>query len=357
MKILVLAGYFLVCVALANAELQEWVEMIEDNLDEIEEHEFTVYSEPIPDFIVDDEGNPIHINPDDEDYEEDESVEETASKISQRVSFHVFNPSHPNTYTDIYVNDTKSLRDSDFDLTKPIRIITHGWVNSKNSDACTMVKDAYLANGEYNVIVVDWSKISKNPYLYASNRVKTVGTYLGELLDFLARQGAKLSEAVLVGHSLGAHIVGLAGYYSSNQIGHIVGLDPALPLFYTSRAGSRIAKGDAKHVQIIHTNAGVLGYYSAIGDSDFYPNGGGSQRGCYVDIAGSCSHSRAYKYYAESIGATKGFVGLKCKTHWRYQWGFCNGNSKGLMGGATPSTDVKGVYYLKTSKSRPYAKG
>lgn len=56
-----------------------------------------------------------------------------------------------------------------------------------------------------------------------------------------------------------------------------------------------------------------MGIKSAIGTSDFYPNGGAEQPGCgpikwIGDVkAMECAHSRAYQYYIESIANPTGF--------------------------------------------------
>lgn len=74
------------------------------------------------------------------------------------------------------------------------------------------------------------------------------------------------------------------------------GLDPAGPLWHADN--SKIAKTDGQYVEIIHTNANVLGLNQPCGHSDFYPNGGDIQPGCYDAI---CSHSRSYQYFAETV--------------------------------------------------------
>lgn len=40
-----------------------------------------------------------------------------------------------------------------------------------------------------------------------------------------------------------------------------------------------ISRSDAKYVQVIHTNAGILGMQYQVGTADFYPNGGIRQPG------------------------------------------------------------------------------
>ena len=82
---------------------------------------------------------------------------------------------------------------------------------------------AYLKNGDFNVIVVDWSRISLGEYILASKQVKKIGRYVGSMIDFLETKGMDLSRTTLVGHSLGAHIMGLAGYFAKRTVNYIVG--------------------------------------------------------------------------------------------------------------------------------------
>ena len=63
----------------------------------------------------------------------------------------------------------------------------------------------------------------------------------------------------------------------------ITGLDPAGPLFTGVDKDFRLDEDDATYVDVIHTNAGVLGTSQRVGDIDFYPNGGEHQPGCSID--------------------------------------------------------------------------
>lgn len=82
---------------------------------------------------------------------------------------------------------------------------------------------------------------------------------------------------VRLGHSLGAHICGYAGRHFYNLtdqfIPRITGLDPARPCFNEGERLNGLQRGDAAFVDIIHSNAGILGIKNPIGDVDFYPNG------------------------------------------------------------------------------------
>lgn len=59
-----------------------------------------------------------------------------------------------------------------------------------------------------------------------------------------------------------------------------------MPFFSYSDIDGRLDPSDAKHVHVIHTNGGFLGFLKPIGHADFYPNGGMNQKGCKFDIFG-----------------------------------------------------------------------
>lgn len=76
---------------------------------------------------------------------------------------------------------------------------------------------------------------------------------------------------------MGAQIAAAAGEeferLTNTLIGKITGLDPAKPCLREGQELSGLMKGNAKFVDIINTNPGVIGKKSPIGDVDFYPNG------------------------------------------------------------------------------------
>lgn len=86
----------------------------------------------------------------------------------------------------------------------------------------------------------------------------------------------------------------------------------------------RLDATDADYVEIIHTNAGYLGFSKPIGHASFYPNGGSTQPGCGWDMLNICAHRRAYLYYTESIHSDVNFYAYKCKTLERLRKGECS---------------------------------
>lgn len=75
-----------------------------------------------------------------------------------------------------------------------------------------------------------------------------------------------------IGHSLGAHICGIAGKrLTQGRFNTIAGLDPAGPLFTLGNPATRLDSGDAEYVEVVHTDTRSFGIADPIGHSDFYP--------------------------------------------------------------------------------------
>lgn len=155
-----------------------------------------------------------------------------------------------------------------------------------------------------------------------------MGPHVANLIQFLIEYGnLNIDDTVLIGHSLGAHIVGIAGKSLKNhKLPKIIGLDPASPLFSLDNVDKRLDKSDAHYVEIIHSNAGFLGLSHPLGHASFYPNGGKKQPGCGWDLISVCAHSRSYIYYAESIYNDKRFYAWQCESYDEIVDGKCNVN-------------------------------
>lgn len=115
-------------------------------------------------------------------------------------------------------------------------------------------------------------------------------------------------------------------------------MDPAKPCWNSDN----VNKGDAKYVEVIHTNTGCWGKERPSGHIDYYVNYGAYQIGCETSTDVSCSHSRAYEYVAESIfiknQAT--FFGTQCTNNYdtikKKKCVESNPKRYGFMGGISP---------------------
>ncbi|CAL4176279.1 unnamed protein product, partial [Meganyctiphanes norvegica] len=152
-----------------------------------------------------------------------------------------------------------------------------------------------------------------------------------------------------IGHSLGAHVVGVTGQYvTSGEIDRITGLDPAGPLFYDLPNDRILDASDASFVDIIHTNSvnqgglidGCYGLLWPLGHVDFYPNGGTHQPGpeepfirpCLLD---SWSHDRSTELWVESITSREQssvvFKSWPCTSWEDYELGLCQDCGLGCL--------------------------
>lgn len=195
------------------------------------------------------------------------------------VVFRLYTRLEENRIVKLY--DALLLTDSTFNVTQPTRFIIHGWRASGKSKLNFNIRREYLRLGAFNVFIVDWGAGSNSvTYIRSKRRVKAVGKTVSDFIDFLHQQtGMDLTTVTVIGHSLGAHIGGMAGKHTQKRgkIGVIVGLDPARLFFSMNKPTSRLHYSDALYVESIHTNARRMGLKEPIGHASFYPNFGRTQ--------------------------------------------------------------------------------
>ncbi|XP_034246314.1 inactive pancreatic lipase-related protein 1-like [Thrips palmi] len=278
--------------------------------------------------------------------------------LSKEVVFQLFTRHNTGKPHILDVRQPELLENSPFNPLVPTKVIVHGWLSGQKREKGAggpLLKDAILEVSDYNVILVDWSGADSINYVAARLRVSSVGTLVGRLLDQLVWTGGMDTHDVhLVGHSLGAHIMGFAARNAGlGDTGRITALDPAGPLF-TSNVDERLDKSDAGFVDVIHTCAGYLGYHAAIGHADFYPNDGTwVQPGCGLDF-GACSHCRSYSLLLESIESPDAFVATACDSWAHYKKGACQGNATAVMGFGLDRR-ARGSFYVATNRQPPYS--
>ncbi|XP_052873227.1 pancreatic lipase-related protein 2-like [Anopheles cruzii] len=277
------------------------------------------------------------------------------------VRFLLYTPANAETPDVLRNGDIGSIQASHFNSSNPTRMVIHGWFGTPNSEINRLVRSALFFVGNFNVIFVDWSVGALDEF-YPNSRqlVYAVGAAASNMLDYLERYaGLRKNDLVVVGHSLGAHVAGNVGKWQSGLLGTIIGLDPALP-FFAGNAPDRIMDTDARYVEIIHTNGGVLGFLDPIGHADFYPNLGRIQPGCGADVGGGCAHGRAVHFYVESILSRHGFVGQQCQSFQNIRDGQCNPTGvSARMGGEPPNAAgaPEGIFFMQTANAFPFAEG
>ncbi|GBP88674.1 Hepatic triacylglycerol lipase [Eumeta japonica] len=192
---------------------------------------------------------------------------------------------------------------------------------------CVDVKEphyvSFLETADVNVIVLDWRGIANSGYWTAVRGVPNVGEHLGDFLTWLVNlTGSNWNNIHLIGFSLGAHVVGNAGRRTGSRPTRITGLDPAGPEWGGN--ANALKSNDGAYVECIHTCGGRLGINDPICAANFYPNGGRHrQPGCGL-LSYTCSHSRAYEYFAASVRFDH-LVGRQCTNQSQANNNNCSG--------------------------------
>ncbi|XP_066246354.1 pancreatic triacylglycerol lipase-like [Euwallacea similis] len=227
-----------------------------------------------------------------------------------------------------YGDEGKSLRESTFNVFKPLKVLIHGYTSNWNEKGALMVKDSYLKLYDCNVVLVDWKLGARGPhYTSAAANTELVGRELGILLVTMVESGLNPKNIHLIGFSLGAHVAGTASEtlkQKNHLIGRITGLDAASPLFrrnHFREKNKKLDRSDAEFVDVLHTDSSPFvtdgfGLWEPIGHVDFFPNGGQQQPGCkdarssivdtYLEGGtlnrdSACSHIRAFQLFLETI--------------------------------------------------------
>ncbi|XP_039756614.1 pancreatic lipase-related protein 2-like [Pararge aegeria] len=262
----------------------------------------------------------------------------------------LFTRRNPSARQIIVNGNANSVRNSNYNGARALKVIVHGWNNNGNSEVNTYVRDAFLVNGDHNVIVVDWNRLANGAYNNAVRGVPDVGRHLGNFLQWLINTGGgNWNRVHLVGFSLGAHIVGNAGRQVGGRPIRVTGLDPAGPQWGGN--ANALNRNSGVYVESIHTDGRALGIMDPISNADFYPNGGRSpQPGCGINNA--CAHGRSYQFFASSV-RTNHFIGRQCRNLHEAELATCSG-AQLRMGNSDLGKRGNGLFGLVTRANWPY---
>ncbi|KAJ8721489.1 hypothetical protein PYW07_002264 [Mythimna separata] len=279
---------------------------------------------------------------------------------NENVTFWLYTRQNEDEPHQVLAMDQESIKSAPWVQDAPIKILIHGYTGHKDFSPNTEIRPAYMQCCNYNIISVDYNPIARRPcYRSAARNTKLVGKCTAQLIDQLVQKyGFNLTQFHVIGFSLGGQTAGFIGdYVTSGKLERISGLDPARPLFVTPNTHRKLDKGDAKFVDVLHTNALERGKLEPSGHVDFYANGGFTQPGCKTtrkQSKSSCSHARAPAYYAESITTDVGFYAKNC-----YSWIWCkiiNLVNKIRFVEYVPR-NAKGLYFFSTNSKPLYARG
>ncbi|KAI8433106.1 hypothetical protein MSG28_013958 [Choristoneura fumiferana] len=203
-----------------------------------------------------------------------------------------------------------------------------------------------------NVLALDGSALIRWLYLRSSTYVRLLTNRSASPFA----EGVNPSAIHMIGHSLGSHISSFTGKTFTSltglKLGRITGLDPAGPCFSHIEPELRMSATDAEFVDVIHTDAGVYGLKDPVGQVDYYPNSGSQQPNCLLQ---TCSHSRAWVYFTESVMRPDAFPAVKCKDWEAFKKKQCVDLISPMGFASQPGTT--GLYFLQTGEDSPYGLG
>lgn len=226
-----------------------------------------------------------------------------------------------------------------------------------------------------------WNHARSRDYDKVCSHVADVANTLASAIKDLLKTGIETFKITLVGFSLGAQVVGIAGQNTFiKKVGRVVGkhksmhyrdfkkgkkvtnsyfsgIDPAGINFRNKKESERISTESGEIVEVVHTTAHV-GMTEAVGHIDFFVNGGDYQPGCKSSNL-TCSHLRGFKYWIEALNNQKSFVGLRCSNYKEFLHYKCNRSLKAYVADDYESIDQvnQGKYYLRTRDHLPYGLG
>ncbi|XP_033242726.1 vitellogenin-1 [Drosophila miranda] len=276
-----------------------------------------------------------------------------------KMHFQYMTPCH--NYSVPLLDAAKLWNHSKFGKGRKVVILATGWTNTVNeSSAIAMISRAFMCRRDVNFVIVDAADYVDTLYSWSALNTDLIGEHIAVGLTHLIEL-TPLRNIHLIGHSLGAHIMGTAGRTFKRLTGRLVpritGLDPAKPCFRQENILPGLTRGDAQLVDVIHTNIGILAKRGPLGDVDFYPGGAHPiQPGC---LTIGCSHTRAVEYFAESAYPQQetNFMGTKCTSWDELRRRDCR------AGAGTPSSmgyiidrKARGIYYVDVNGWPPYGR-
>ncbi|EDW66877.2 lipase member H [Drosophila virilis] len=290
------------------------------------------------------------------------------------LQYDLYTPYNPQERQLLRPGDVNMLKNSFFNGKWPVRVSIHGWTGKSNTCYNAAIKDAYLWRGNFNVIIVDWSRQAMDiNYYRVSKQLQSIAASIAKFLRFLHdNTGVPYEQIYLVGHSAGSHVAGLTGkQLRPARLGAIFALDPAGLTQLRLGPEERLAPTDAIYVESIHTDLKLLGnpQGNQLSQAAIFPNWGRGQPQCpnatATEFDFACDHFAAVYYFAESVRQPNIFGALRCSSLQSILTATCGCNSNGkytsevycaadaYMGGE-PAVPKAGVYYLSTLEQPPF---
>merc|ERR1712168_161791 len=289
--------------------------------------------------------------------------------------------------------------DTQFDPSKPIKVVTHGWEESRLTIFGNVVVDSdeyprsfnqlYMESGyDYTVLGVHWVPIEGwNEDLQTASSSDAANTLGRAMHALFQKYNVSMSQVHMIGFSMGTVVTSKTAKklqdLGNGPLGRLTLLDPC-PYH---QANDAISKTDGVFIEAIHTSSQGICSETPLAHVDYYPNGGDAQPcgsdscscpdggqvcpTCYHgaarcrDFFGNpdwfANHFRAVELYRESIGSPSSFQSWKCsKTYEEFVSSdrSCPENSEKIPMGehsVDQGRPSDGLYFFTTAGVSPYS--
>ncbi|CAK1540568.1 unnamed protein product [Leptosia nina] len=271
------------------------------------------------------------------------------------------------------------INSSWYNATRNTVVFCHGFSGFPNGPAVQGVIKTYLGQGESNVALLNWEHLAANslssiPNSYinwAAPNARKLGVRFAETVGNLSAVGVDLTKLYLIGHSLGAHVFGIAGNnlrLNGILLPWIIGLDPAALGFENKAPILRLNPGSAKVVTVVHSDPSKYGSRVQLGTVDFWPNfrslGPVRQPGCQgrtapvFSPADLCNHHRSWELFIDAIKHPETIVGSHARNFKIWKRYTTEQRAETKLSLETLNNNMKpGNYYLVTNAEPPFGLG
>lgn len=256
-------------------------------------------------------------------------------------------------------------KNTNFNHDLPTRVLIGGF----DSDRLKIVsiKNEYFLNNDYNVVIATWKNIDSNRE-NKENYIHDAGMKIFTLLDNICDLRESPNTIFLVGHGVGAHIAGYAGYLMTNKFNKkfdkIFALDPKYENTGYHLPNRRLHATDAYYVETIlttytYSDSGPLptSHADYIVNDYFQISCNENNLNGHLELfmLSLCAHNRVLDYFVESINSNIGFWGMRRREPHSQN---CSNISKmGELVGNESDIKKMGVFALTTNLMSPYARG
>lgn len=169
------------------------------------------------------------------------------------VTFHLYTRAKQSEPVQLNMIQPDSILQANFVKDRPLIILIHGYSGHKDYAPNNLIRPAYFAKDEFNIISLDYKNLALEPcYLTAVSNLPTIANCTAQLLDFLIDQEIVALDSIhVIGFSLGSQLAGMIANFlkKGRKLKRITGLDPAKPLFIRASNDKRLDNGDAEFVE------------------------------------------------------------------------------------------------------------